>query len=78
MRRSYYYVMLVDRTWSVRFEQQVRAEKYVTLIDAIDAARLYARARWETQGQPCGVIIEAADGSKVIDELHGEDSSHTD
>jgi hypothetical protein len=69
--RICYYVVFVDSHWAVRFDHTVGAHKFVTLADAIEAARLLARERWEDLGRPSGVRIESTTGAVIEDLLVG-------
>lgn len=70
-KRICYRVVMCDGTWSVRFDHHVGVEKHVTLIDAIDTARVLAETRWKLHGLLSGVLLEAPDGSQIEDEMYG-------
>jgi hypothetical protein len=71
MARVFHYVLIFEGHWAVRFDHVFRAEKYVTLSDAIAAARQHACERWDLHGLPGGVIFESPDGSEIEDETFG-------
>ena len=69
--RVCHYVLMSDGHWAVRFDHVFHAEKYVTLSDAIVAARQRASDRWELYRLPSGVIFESPDGTDIEDQMFG-------
>lgn len=75
MRFYYYATDVKDGTWTLHSSLESEPLRFPNKDAALAAARANCRKHWESYGTPCGVRIQAEEGSWIDQHVIGEEES---